>query len=85
MAAILKFSFHPSQEQVEDGLLDVVVAMDAGGQRPGQLVKDILQDRQPQREKPKETQWSLRNSLPTSSHKRGVKKHTVFNGKSFFS
>lgn len=47
MAAILQVSFHPSQQQAEDGLLDVVMPMDTRGQWSSQLVKDILEEKEP--------------------------------------
>lgn len=85
VAAVLEVSLHPTQQQAEDRLLDIVVPMDTGRQRPGQLVKDILEEGQPQREQPEETPWGWMNRLHTSGHRRCLKKYSVSNYKSFFS
>lgn len=41
--SVLQNLLHAAQQHAEDGLLDVLVAVDAGGQRAGQLVKDVLE------------------------------------------
>ena len=85
VAAVLEVSLHPAQQQAEDRFLDIVVPVDAGRQRPGQLVKDILEEGQPCSEKPEETPWGWMSWLHTSGHRRCLKKHAVSNCKSFFS
>lgn len=41
---IVQHLLHATQQHAEDGLLDVLVAVDAGGQGTSQLIKDVLQD-----------------------------------------
>lgn len=40
--SILQHLLHATQQHAEDGLLDVLVAVDAGGQGTSQLIKDVL-------------------------------------------
>lgn len=40
--SVLQHLLHAAQQQAKDGLLDVLVAMDAGSQRARQLLKHIL-------------------------------------------
>lgn len=44
-APVLQDLLHPSQQHAENGLLDVLMSMDAGSQGSGQLVKDILKQK----------------------------------------
>lgn len=69
VAAVLEVSLHPTQQQAEDRLLDIVMPVDAGRQRLGQLVKDILEEGQPRSKKPEETPWGWMNWLHTSGHR----------------
>lgn len=41
--SIVQHLLHATQQHAEDGLLDVLVAVDTGGQGASQLVKDVLQ------------------------------------------
>lgn len=43
--SIVQHLLHATQQHAEDGLLDVLVAVDAGGQGASQLVKDVLEVR----------------------------------------
>lgn len=41
--SVLQHLLHTTQQHAEDGLLDVLVAVDAGGQGTSQLIKDVLE------------------------------------------
>lgn len=41
--SIVQHLLHATQQHAQDGLLDVLVAVDAGGQGASQLIKDVLQ------------------------------------------